>query len=464
MATPPTCSSACCPPPRPASPSPRRPKTCSPCSAIPTRTPTGSRARSTSGTSTRRSPPGAELRPRGRPDRGRHRRRRQHALAVDDPPPAAARGARRARSRGSSTSSSSARARAPRCASARVPPAGSGFAMPLLRGPIHLRNKASLERLQAALRAADHPAADQSLREGWRLASTGISSRRGVRWPTPRADPVRRARDHHLASLLHPRDGLGGHVRDGTHMNLGRESAASASSSPAASANSVSTGPGHSAVTVTPRRAPPRPAPREYDSTNALHAAVAGLTGQRLERRHRGHVEHRAAAPRHHPGTNVLHRWATASTSVRIIATSRAGSLLWIGPDGGEPGVVDQHVDGEAPLLDGGGERRRGRPRRVRSHGDHLGADAVGRRQLVGERPQAILAPGDQGDAVALAAPAGGPGRRRCPDEAPVMRHVRSGAGVGRLMRRSVGQHAGPSRWGTVGGPTRHAKEGHATR
>ena len=65
---------------------------------------------------------------------------------------------------------------------------------------------------------------------------------------------------------------------------------------------------------------------------------------------------------------------------------------------------------------------------------DDLGADAVGGRQLVGERPQALLPPGDERDAVASAAPAAGPGRTPMPDEAPVMRQVRSGAGGGRLM------------------------------
>ncbi len=38
----------------------------------------------------------------------------------------------------------------------------------------------------------------------------------------------------------------------GTHMNLGSASPASSSLSPAASAKPVSTGPGHSVVTVTP--------------------------------------------------------------------------------------------------------------------------------------------------------------------------------------------------------------------
>ena len=38
----------------------------------------------------------------------------------------------------------------------------------------------------------------------------------------------------------------------GTHMNFGRDSPASSSVIPAASAKPVSTGPGHSVVTVTP--------------------------------------------------------------------------------------------------------------------------------------------------------------------------------------------------------------------
>ena len=79
-------------------------------------------------------------------------------------------------------------------------------------------------------------------------------------------------------------------------MNFGRLSAASSSVRPAASTKPVSTGPGHRAVTVTPVPRSSAPSAREYDRHEGLRRAVAGLSGQGLEGRGRGGVQHGATA------------------------------------------------------------------------------------------------------------------------------------------------------------------------
>ncbi len=74
-----------------------------------------------------------------------------------------------------------------------------------------------------------------------------------------------------------------------------------------------------------------------------------------------------------------------------VAAVHRAG--------GAEPGVVDEHFHGEAALEQDVGEPtpRRGVGEVER---DHLSAGAVGVVELGGELGEALLAPGQQGDAV----------------------------------------------------------------
>ena len=91
----------------------------------------------------------------------------------------------------------------------------------------------------------------------------GRSSDLGIRWARTSARPVGRARDHHGATGGQPVDGRLGHLGGRDPHELGSDVAASSSERPDASANPVSTGPGHSVVTVTPvpfNSTPKRPA------------------------------------------------------------------------------------------------------------------------------------------------------------------------------------------------------------
>ena len=207
---------------------------------------------------------------------------------------------------------------------------------------------------------------------------------------------------------------------------------------PIASANPVSTGPG-----------------AQRGDRDAL---LAHLLGQRLGVRQHERLARRRSRPG--PGSG----WkaavdATLSTAPRPALdhpgherAAQVGDGLDVGADhrdllgrvalvdrshGGEPGVVHEHVDGEAALLDVGDELRRASASSAEVGDGDLGADAVGRRQLVGERPQRLLPPGDEGDAMAALGQL--PGQvDPMPDEAPVMRQVRSGPGAGGSCR-SVG-------------------------
>ena len=126
--------------------------------------------------------------------------------------------------------------------------------------------------------------------------------------------------------------------------------------------------------------------------------------------------------------------------------------------EGAEPAVarvVHQHLDVEPELADRRGERvARGGLGEVGA--DHLGADVVGAGELRGQRGEPVLAPGDEGDAVAAAREAAG----------DLLADPRGGAGDerGRVgLRRGQGHRRGslsvrPGRG--PDGPTIGAMEG----
>ena len=96
-----------------------------------------------------------------------------------------------------------------------------------------------------------------------------------------------------------------------------------------------------------------------------------------------------------------MQRSTTATTSTSTICISVVGVGLGDPAQRGEPGVVDQDVDGDAELDHPG--RQDGACRPVGEvGGQHVGLPAA-RSDLVGERAQLVLAAGDEHDPVAAA-------------------------------------------------------------
>ena len=126
-----------------------------------------------------------------------------------------------------------------------------------------------------------------------------------------------------------------------------------------------------------------------------LGRRIGRRPGERLEGGGGGDVDHRASAALDHrrevPRLEVEHRDAV-ELDHRHLALAVAGAS--------EPGVVDQDLDLQPEPADPGGDlvARGGRPE---VGGDRLGPDAVAAGQLLGERPKPLLAPCDQGQAVA---------------------------------------------------------------
>ena len=235
---------------------------------------------------------------------------------------------------------------------------------------------------------------------GWRLAMRGSRSALGATWANPA--PARFA----LPGITTPRPAARPSTAAratspaGIHMNLGSVSAASSSVMPAASAKPVSTGPGHSVVTVTPV---PRSSARErapVGQHEGLRGAVAGLSGQRLEGGGRRGVQHRAAMPGDHAGHE---QGAQIDDRFDVGAHQRELGGA-VGPVHGahrrEARVVDEDVGVQSARF----QLCRERATRVgigEVGGNDLGADGVRVRQLVGQCLQAVGAPGHQGQAMA---------------------------------------------------------------
>ena len=176
----------------------------------------------------------------------------------------------------------------------------------------------------------------------------------------------------------------------------------SAPPTPATSTNSVFTGPGQSAVTVTPLPLSSAWVASLSDEHEGLGRGVGGGAGDRLKGGCRGDVDDRAAAALGHrrrvTRLQVEQRLAVErdhgddALAVGLVKRCRVA----------EAGVVDQHLDVETEHVDGGGE-----PVALLGSaevgGDRLDADAMLARDLRRQLAQAILAAGDQGEAVAAA-------------------------------------------------------------
>ncbi len=171
----------------------------------------------------------------------------------------------------------------------------------------------------------------------------------------------------------------------GTHMILGMASAASSSEIPAAAANPVATGPGteHGHRRAgSPHLATQRVAVGEHEG---LARPVGGLARQGLEGGRRCHVEHASAPALDHPrqeqGAQVHHRLDVGAHHGQL--GGRVGPMDRA--HGGEPGVVDQHVDRQRTGRPARRRWRTGMPPSVRSATIHLGPHAVSAAQLAGQ-------------------------------------------------------------------------------
>ena len=174
-----------------------------------------------------------------------------------------------------------------------------------------------------------------------------------------------------------------------------------------------------------------------------LARRVASLPGQRLEGGSRGDVQDRPPTPLHHagdrPGAEVDHRLDVGPHHRHLVLGD--GTVHW--PERGEPGVVDQHVDGQAAVGQLGKE-----PGPLVGIGHvarhDLGTDVVTSCQLTGERVEPVAPSGHERDTVAaggeLPGDGGADARRRPGDEAGAVgpgcrerhgRSVRTDAGVG---------------------------------
>ena len=213
------------------------------------------------------------------------------------------------------------------------------------------RGRAASLTLAAATRLSAEPVGPgQSVleRRVARRAKSGRSSALGARWASAAAARLAVPGITTARPAASPSTAALATSAGGTHMNFGSDSPASSSVMPAASAKPVSTGPGHSVVTVTPRAAQLGAERAPVGEDEGLRRAVAGLSGQRLEGRGRRRVEDRPAVPRHH----ARHE-ERAQVDHRLDVRAHHGELGGaVGPvhraHRREAGVVDEDVGREA--------------------------------------------------------------------------------------------------------------------
>ncbi len=169
---------------------------------------------------------------------------------------------------------------------------------------------------------------------------------------------------------------------------------------PETSWNSVLTGPGQTAVTVTPVPSVSACTASAKLSANAFAAAYVALPGSgwkaAVELVIRIAPRPRRTIPGQVAGRQVDDRLDRHPDHLELaLAVGLHERLV-----GAEPGIVDEQLGLERERLDLCGELVPAR-RRTEVGSDDLGADPVLVMQPAGELPQPVLTPGDERDAVA---------------------------------------------------------------